>query len=100
MREETLFQEALSRSSEERAAFLEQACAGRLPALASSRSRGGKPCAAVGVAPGCAWTAVLSPGRRSPYATTTPWLFDLLDGHAWRRYHRRTEVGFLVGHGA
>jgi eukaryotic-like serine/threonine-protein kinase len=29
MNEETLFQEALSRSPEERAAFLEQACAGR-----------------------------------------------------------------------
>ena len=29
MTEETLFQEALSRSAEERAAFLEQACAGR-----------------------------------------------------------------------
>ena len=29
MTEETLFQEALSRSPEERAAFLEQACAGR-----------------------------------------------------------------------
>ena len=29
MNEETLFQEALSRPPEERAAFLEQACAGR-----------------------------------------------------------------------
>ena len=29
MNEETLFQEALSRSPEERAAFLDQACAGR-----------------------------------------------------------------------
>ena len=36
MNEETLFQEALSRSPEERAAFLEQACAGR-PELRGGR---------------------------------------------------------------
>ena len=35
MNEETLFQEALSRSAEQRAAFLEQACAGRPELLAA-----------------------------------------------------------------
>ena len=38
MNEETLFQEALSRSPEERAAFLEQACEGRPEFLAAVKA--------------------------------------------------------------
>ena len=100
MNEETLFQEALSRSPEERAAFLEQACAGRpelraaVEALLAAHEKSGN---ILDRPP--AQTVVSGPGQAHPDATLdhTPGPDDASSaGTTTADYQPKSEAGIVI----